>query len=91
MATSTRLSSAEVGQRGEALYEQNLRHHVETEENIGKIIVIDVETGDYEIDDISIEASKRLHARRPDAPLFGARIGYDVAYHFATAPQRIKR
>ncbi|HZP81663.1 MAG TPA: hypothetical protein VFB21_08505 [Chthonomonadaceae bacterium] len=36
----SKLSSAEVGQRGEALYEQNIRAKVETEENIGKMLII---------------------------------------------------
>jgi len=31
-------------------HQQILREKVETEDNIGKIISIDIETGDYEID-----------------------------------------
>lgn len=37
-----RLSRDEVGQRGEALYEQKIRGQVETAENIGKMVIIDV-------------------------------------------------
>jgi hypothetical protein len=48
--------------------------------SIGKQIVIDVETGDYEIDSDGLAASRRLLAKHPDAALFGARIGYDAVY-----------
>ncbi|HZO91733.1 MAG TPA: hypothetical protein VFB38_25660 [Chthonomonadaceae bacterium] len=44
------LSDTEISKRGHRLYEQELRQKVQTEENIGKIIVFDVETGRYEID-----------------------------------------
>lgn len=40
----------EIVRRGEEFYEQTIRHQVETEENIGKIVSIDIETGDYAID-----------------------------------------
>jgi hypothetical protein len=84
-------SNEEIARRGEELYEQQIRDKVETDENLGKIIVIDVETGEYEIDDIGFEASKRLRSRHPDAVLLGLRIGYDVVEAFAGAPERIKR
>jgi hypothetical protein len=75
-----RYSGEEIGRRGQEIYEKKLRARVETEENIGKIISIDVETGDYEIDDDLIKAGDRLLARHPGAPLYGARIGYDAVY-----------
>ncbi len=87
MAT-TQLSRDEIGQRGKALYEQTIRPKVETEANIGKMVIIDVETGDYEIDDIGIESAHRLHTRRPEAPLFGIRIGYNVAESFGGVIER---
>ena len=43
------------------------------------MVIIDVETGDYELDEYGLEASHRLHAKRPDVPLYGIRIGYSVA------------
>ena len=45
-----RLSDEEIDRRGEALYDQRIRSLVETPTNLGKQIVIDVETGEYEID-----------------------------------------
>src|SRR5439155_3059506 len=70
----------EIGRRGQEIYEQKLRALVETEDNIGKIISIDVDTGDYEIDHDLLRAGDRLRARHPGATLYAARIGYDAVY-----------
>jgi hypothetical protein len=75
-----RLPDEEIDRRGRALYEGAIRAAVETPENIGKQIVIDVETGNYEIDNDGLAASRRLLAKRPDAALFGLRIGYNAVY-----------
>ncbi len=72
-------SQEEVALRGKALYAQSIRSQVENEANIGKMVIIDIETGDYEIDDIGIVSAQRLHAKRPNARLYGIRIGYNVA------------
>ncbi len=74
------LSSQEVARRGKELYERSIRTKVETEENIGKIISINVETGDYEIGDDLVETSLRLQSKQTDAALWGERIGFDAVY-----------
>ncbi len=75
-----RISSEEICRRGQEHYDQHIRAVVETAENIGKQIVIDIETGAYEIDEDGLKASRRHLARRPDAALYGLRIGYDAVY-----------
>jgi hypothetical protein len=70
----------EIAKRGQEIYEQTLRASVETEDNIGKIISIDIETGDYEIDEDLVNAGKRLLSRHPGAALYGKRIGYNAVY-----------
>ena len=62
-----RIPEDEIDRRGEELYEKTIRAKVETPENIGREIVIDVETGDYEIDADGLAASRRLLARHPEA------------------------
>ena len=77
------LSNLEISRRGHLLYEQELRQRVETEDNIGKIIVMDVETGHYEIDDNGIQANRRLRESWPDTDpyhLFAIRIGYNAVF-----------
>lgn len=77
-----RFSGEEIVRRGQELYEQKIRDKVETEENIGKQIVIDIETGEYDIDEDGLAASLRLMAKHPGAALYGARVGYDAVYTF---------
>ncbi len=77
-----RLSGEEIQKRGEELYRQSIREKVEPE-NIGKICVIDVETGDYEIDDTMLAASRRALARHPGAALWAVRIGYEAVHSFS--------
>jgi hypothetical protein len=79
-----RYSNDEIADRGKALYEQQLRAQVEPN-NVGKFLVIDIETGDYEIDAKELAAFQRAKAKRPDAPLYLIRIGYPAAYHFGGA------
>jgi hypothetical protein len=77
-----RFSGEEVEQRSQERYEQGIRARVETDDNIGKILVIDIETGDYERDDTMLAASRRALAEQPDAALWALRIGYDAVYSF---------
>lgn len=51
----------------------------------GRFVVIDVETGAYEVADTDIEATTALMARNPDAVIFGIRIGHKTAYTLRSA------
>jgi hypothetical protein len=72
-------SPQEVEARGEAIYEKQIRQGVEVG-NKGNFVVIDVESGDFEIDRDDLAATRRLLQKRPDAVLYGVRIGYPTAY-----------
>ena len=76
-----RYSKEEFARRGDELYERDLRPHVEAG-NAGKFIVIDIETGAYEIDADELLASDRLLARHPDAQVWLRRIGSRYARRF---------
>ena len=69
----------EVCERARNIYLEQIKHLVEPIEN-GKFIVIDIESGDYEIDEDDIAADERLNERRPDAVGYLGRIGYETAY-----------
>ncbi len=69
----------EVSARGEAIYRGKIRHLVEPQEH-GKFVVIDIETGDYELDANDATATRRLQKRRSDAVIYGLRVGYRAAY-----------
>ena len=62
---------------------------VESESNIGKMVIIDVEIGDYEIDKNGLHASNCLSERHPDDRLFGIRIGYNVAASLGGVMERV--
>jgi hypothetical protein len=75
-----KFSAQEIARRGKDLYERSIRARVETAENIGKIISINIETGEYEIGNDLVETSLRLRDKQPDAVLWGERIGFDAVY-----------
>lgn len=77
--TTPKYSKDEVCDRGEEIYEERIKALVEPQQN-GKFVVIDIESGDYEIGDDMLDASDRLQKRRPDSVQFGAMVGYESAY-----------
>jgi hypothetical protein len=90
MGTSTDRDN-EVSKSGHEIYETQLRAQVETEENIGKLISIDINSGDYEIGDDLISTVRTLRARHPDAQVWTERIGYDAVYGVGGAVERVSR
>ena len=75
-----RLTAEEIAQRGEEIYERDLRVQLDTQENQGKFLIIDIETGAYEIDREDLVATERLLARHANTMTYGLRIGYEAAY-----------
>lgn len=69
----------EVCDRGEKIYREQIKPLVEPQE-IGKFVVIDIESGDYEIDRKHLTATRRLRERRPDSVRYAGRIGFPTAY-----------
>ena len=69
----------EVTKQGEAIYQERIKPLVYPL-HIGKFLVVDVETGDYEIGNRMLIASKKLRERKPDAVTYGLRIGFSAAY-----------
>ncbi len=65
--------------RGEAIYEDRIRRQVEGMAR-GTVVVIDVESGDYEADLNDASATARLTARRPGAVTYAVRIGHPAVY-----------
>lgn len=57
--------------------------------NTGKILAIDVESGEYVVDTTSIAASDQLNARFENPQIFCFRIGYQTATWFGGQCRRI--
>lgn len=77
-------TSSEIARRGEEIYERSLREKLEPG-NVGKFLVIDIETGEYEIGDDHVEVSCRAQLRFPDHARFGMRIGYAGSFRIGGA------
>lgn len=72
-------TNEEIARRGNELYRQTIRDQV-LPQHKGKFLVLDIESGDYEIDEDDLSAEEALRLRRPAGILFGLRIGYTSAY-----------
>jgi hypothetical protein len=80
-------SKEEFAQRGDALYEAQIRSQVE-EGNHGKIVAIDLETGAFEVDASEIAACNRLEASHPEAQIWMVRIGSRYVRRFGGRTKR---
>lgn len=76
-----RYSKEDIAQRGQELYESGIQQQVESG-NEGKIVAIDIETGDFEVGETVVAATDRLFNRHPNAQPWGVRIGHRAVYHF---------
>ncbi|MBH8573200.1 hypothetical protein I8752_09255 [Nostocaceae cyanobacterium CENA369] len=74
------LDDEEIARRGKEVYETQIRAQVEIAENIGKIISIDIESGDYEINDDLLTTCRRLQMRHNNPILWTERIGFNAVY-----------
>lgn len=86
MAMQT-MSKEDIGRRARELYDGRIRSLVEPA-NVGKVIALDIESGDYEVDEAMLPATKRLKRRRPDGVFYALRIGYDAMYALGGATLR---
>ena len=68
---------------GRAIYQEKIRPTLGPECK-GKVVVIDVKSGDYEIADNDMEATSCLRKRRPNAFTWAERVGYPAVYHMGS-------
>jgi len=84
------LDADEVVRRGQEIYDRDLRALVEPEHR-GEFIVIDLETGDYEIDAREAPAIRRAIAKNPDGPRCLLRIGFPYTHRIGGTSLRLGR
>jgi hypothetical protein len=75
VAPNPHATGREVVELGERIYRERLRELLEPAKT-GKYVVIDVDTGEYEVDSNHRAASDRACAKRPHPRLYGKRIGF---------------
>ena len=81
MIRQPRYSKEEHARLGEEIYERQVRAQVEAG-NDGKIVAIDVDSGEYEVAEDGLTAANRLLARLPDAQIWCIRIGHRAVHRF---------
>lgn len=80
----TSLTPEEVTRRGDALYQDAIRSQVEAQ-HPGEFVLIDIDSGAYEVDADDMAAEARLYARRPNGVMYLLRIGAPAAYTIGTS------
>ena len=82
-----RYSKKEFAQRGDEIYETQVRSQVE-EGNYGRIVAIDIETGAFEVADTPMIAVDRLYEREPNAQPWVIRIGHGAVFRLGSRSLR---
>lgn len=80
-------SKEEFAQRGDLIYQTQIRPQVEAS-NHGKIVAIDIETGDFEVANSPMLAVDKLYERKPDAQPWVIRIGHRAVFRFGSRSLR---
>jgi len=74
-------SKEEFARRGNELYQGKVRALVEVG-NEGKVVAIDIDSGDFEVAEDTLSASDRLLARCAKAQTWFVRIGHPALHRF---------
>ncbi len=78
-ATEPPHSPDEVARLGAEVFDHQVRPTLRPEDE-GKFVALDIETGDYELDEDDYAAVTRLRTRRPSAEVWLGRVGQPAAY-----------
>ena len=81
------LSPEEIGRRGQDYYDQLLRDKLEPEHR-GEFLMLNIETGEYEMDKNERLAFERARTRWPSGVLCILRVGYRTAHRVGFRPPR---
>jgi hypothetical protein len=77
---TTRLSPQEIGVRAQTIYRDWIQNRIAPSDR-SKVLVIDIDTRDFEIDADEEKASERIEARRPNGQFYVMRAdGGPVAF-----------
>ena len=79
MSDESRQTAAELSRLGAEILKLKVQPALGPEDD-GKFVAVDVETGDYEINENDYAAVSRLRNRRPEADIWLGRVGESAAY-----------
>ena len=89
MSIQPRYSKEEHAKRGDDIFLHKIQSQLKDEKE-WEYVVIDIETGEYEIDANEIAAMDRLRARCPNAQIWLRRVGSPYARHWNGLALRIR-
>ena len=87
VAVPSRRPLSETARLGDEIYERDIRSKVEATHH-GKIVAIDVDSGDYAIADTSLAAADALRERLPALDVWAVRVGYSTLRAFGGSSLR---
>ena len=79
--------SEEIARLGDEIYERDIRSKVEATQH-GKIVAIDVDSGDYAIADTALAAADALRERHSALDVWAVRVGYSTLRTFGGSSLR---
>ena len=80
-------SKEEFSRRGQKIFDSEISKKLQGEDP-EKIVAIDIDSGDFEVDDDMIPAVERLRQRRPEAQVWMRRVGSRSVMRFGGAQFR---
>lgn len=83
----TRQDGEEICRLGEKIFVKSIHRKVKGQDP-ENCVVIDVDSGDFEVDANELIASDRLLERRPQARSYFRRVGSKFMYHFGGHSRR---
>jgi hypothetical protein len=69
------MNAMEIGRKAREIYEQSIKPLVEPE-HMGKFLVLDIDSGGYEIGEDQVAVSRSAKQKYPNGIRVGLRIGY---------------
>ena len=76
------MKEGEVSRLGNDLYERELRVKLDTPENKGRLVALDIRSGEYAMGRDSMTVTNAVLARQPNAMIHLLRIGHRTAFSF---------
>ena len=86
-----RMKPGRIAAKGESIYRRKIKSQIKSMKTVkkGDFVVIDVNSGDYEVGVNDAVTTRRLLNRHPDAITWAVRVGYRAAYGYGGGPQML--
>ena len=83
MAKPKPVGTKRIGEVGQRIYDDRLRKKLEPR-HTGKIVTIEVDSGDYFVGDTLHEANQKARKKYPDTVFYAVKVGYPAVYSFTS-------